>query len=365
MFEIEVKCNVGSYRVHGERGGVARAGRLIRAALAEARRAVVVTDEQVRPLYLKPLAASLGDGGFAVTATAVPAGEEAKSAEHLGELYRAFAGAHVTRADVVVALGGGAVSDVAGFAAATFKRGIPWAVIPTTLLSQLDACVGGKVGVDFDGVKNLVGAFYQPAAVVVDGEFLATLPRRHLSAGLAEAVKYGLLAGEELFSFLEDNAPAVLAAGEELDFVVERSLAYKAQVVAADERDRGERHLLNLGHTFGHAFESASRFTLHHGEAVAVGLVYTVLLAELWGAMATEDVIRVVALLRRFGLPTFLPVLKAEAVVAALAADKKVAGDDVYMALPHAPGKVIVEPLPLAAVAKLLPQVHRLARRMN
>jgi len=365
MFEIKVKYPGGSYLVHGERGGLARAGKLLREAVPGARRAYVVTDEHVRPLYLKPLAASLADGGFVVAAAAVPAGEEAKNVGQLGYLYREFMREGLTRADAVVALGGGSVSDLAGFAAATYKRGLPWAVVPTTLLAQLDASVGGKVAVDFEGVKNQVGTFHQPALVVADGELLATLPAKTLSAGMAEAVKYGLLIGGDFFSFLEANAGALLAARPALDEVVEKGLAYKAAVVAADERDQGERHLLNLGHTFGHAFESSSRFGLNHGEAVAVGLVYTCLLAELRGAMSTENVIRVANLLRTFNLPTYLPALPLERVLAALVADKKLDGDDVYMAIPHAPGTVIVEPVALRSLGQLLPQLHALARSMK
>jgi 3-dehydroquinate synthase len=364
MFELTVKHAGGAYRVYGERGALSRAGGFIRAALPDARRAFLVTDEHVKPLWLKPLAQATAEAGFEVAWGAIPGGEESKDALHLEGLYQAFAAARVTRADVVVALGGGSLSDVAGFAAATFKRGIPWAVVPTTLLAQLDACVGGKVGVDFAGLKNQIGAFYQPAAVVVDGGLLATLPAKHISAGLAEAVKYGLLAGPSLFDFLETNAAALVHAGEELDAVVERGLTYKTAVVSADERDYGQRHLLNLGHTFGHAFESVSRFTLHHGEAVAVGLLYTCLLAELRGVMATEDVIRVATLLRQFGLPTHLPSLRLPGIMEALAADKKLEGDDIYMAIPRAPGNVVVEPIAFESVVALLPQIHHLARSM-
>ncbi len=365
MFEIKVKYGGGVYTVHGERGGLARAGKILRAALPAARRAYVVTDEHVRPLYLKALAASLADGAFEVAAASLPAGEEAKTVGHLGNLYREFAAAGLTRADAVVALGGGSVSDVAGFAAATFKRGVPWAVVPTTLLSQVDACLGGKVGVDFEGVKNQVGTFYQPAAVVVDGELLTTLPAKSMSSGLAEAVKYGMLLGEDFFAYLEANITPLLRGGPELDVVVEKGLAYKAGVVAADERDVDQRHLLNLGHTFGHAFESSSRFGLPHGEAVAIGLAYTALLAELRGAMKTEDVIRVARLLSRFNLPTHLPSLQLDRILGAIAADKKIEGGAVYMAVPHGLGAVIVEPVPLRALAQFLPQIHALARSMK
>jgi 3-dehydroquinate synthase len=365
MFEIQVNHRDGSYRVYGERGGLARAGRAIKKALPESRRALVVTDEQVRPLYLKALAASLSDAGFDVAAATVAAGAEAKTVDHLARLYRELAAAALTGEDVVVAFGGGSVGDVAGFAAATFRHGLPWTVVPTTLRAQIDSCLGGKVGVDFDGVRDQVGTFYHPRAVVVDGELLATLPGKHLSAGLAEAVKYALLVGEDFFGFLEDNAATLLRAGPALDAVVERGLTYKAAALGTDEPDRRERHLLNLGRTLGAAFESARRTSLDHGEAVATGLVYTALLSELRGELATEAVIRLARLLRRFNLPTYLPTMNLEKTLAALAAGRRFTGGEIYMAIPRGIGRVIVEPVPLRAVAELLPQIHRLARSMT
>lgn len=365
MYEIKIRHAHGTYAVHGERGGLGRAGALIRAALPEARRAFVVTDEHIRSLYLKPLAASLANAAFEVSSAILTPGEEAKNTLHLSLLYRAMLEGKVNRSDVVVALGGGSLSDVTGFAAATFKRGVPWAVVPTTLLAQVDAAVGGKVGVDFDGVKNQVGTFYQPAEVVVDGDLLATLPAKQLAAGMAETVKYAVLTGPDFFADLENNLAIILRAGPELDGVVERALRLKGEVISSDERDVGRRHLLNLGHTFGHAFEAVSRFTLSHGEGVAIGLVYTCLLAELLGLMATEEVIRVAALLRRCNLPICLPSLYIGRVIEAIKADKKITGQDIYMAVPHGIGKVLVDPIPLATLSQLLPQIHHLARQMK
>lgn len=364
MYDIEVKHAGASYRVHGERGALARAGSLLREAAPDARRTFIVTDEHVRPLYLKALAPALERAGFAVRSAAVPAGDDAKSLAQLADLYRDFTAAVVSRSDVVVAFGGGSVCDVAGFAAATFKRGVPWAVVPTTLLAQLELCLGGDVGIDVDNLKNQVGTFHQPRAVIVDAELLATLPAKHLSAGLAEAVKYAVLGGEEAFAYLENNAPLLLRASVELDAVVERGLRYKASVLASRERGPGEYHLLELGRTLGRAFESASRFALNHGEALAVGLIYTALLSELRGEIATEAVIRVAALLRRFNLPTYLPTLNLDKTLEALVAGKPTAGGEIYVAMPRDIGQVIVEPVAVRTVAELLPQIHRLARSM-
>lgn len=365
VFEIEVKHAGGSYRVHGERGALARAGKIFRGAAPDAGRALIVTDEHIRPLYLKALVPTLAEADFDVSSATVAAGEEAKSFEYLAGFYREFAAAAFTRADLVVAFGGRSVSEVAGFAAATFKRGIRWGVVPTTLLAQIDSCLGGKVGVDFDGVKNQVGTSYQPVAVIVDGELLTTLPAKYLSAGLAEAVKYAVLEGEELFSFLENNAAGLLRAAPELDDVIERGLSYKAAVLRADGGDRGEQYLLNFGHTFGRAFESASRFALNRGEALAIGMVYTALLAELRGEIDTETVIRLATLLRRFNLPTFLPTMNLTKTLEALVADKKTPGAEIYVALPRGIGRVIIEPVPIRAAAELLPQIHHLARSMT
>ncbi len=364
VFEIEVKHAGGSYRVHGERGALARAGKVFRRAAPDAGRAFIVTDEHIRPLYLKALATALAEADFDVRSATVAAGEEAKGVEYLAGLYREFAAAAFTRADVVVAFGGRSVGEVAGFAAATFKRGVRWGVVPTTLLAQIDSCLGGEVGVDFDDVKNQVGTFYQPVAVVVDGELLTTLAAKYLSAGLAEAVKYAVLEGEELFSFLEDNAAALLRAAPELDDVIERGLSYKAAVLSADGRDRDERYLLNFGRTLGRAFERASRFALSRGEALAIGMVYTALLAELRGEIDTETVIRLATLLRRFNLPTFLPTINLAKTLEALAAGEK-APAEIYVALPRGIGRVIIEPVPVRAAAELLPQIHRLARSMT
>jgi len=364
MFEIEVTYAGGSYRVHGERGALARAGKVLRAAAPDARRAVVVTDEHIRPLYLKALVPALDAAAFLVKSATVTAGEEAKNVDQLAALYREFAAAVVSRSDLVVAFGGGSVCDVAGFAAATFKRGVPWALVPTTLLAQIDLCLGGDVGVDFDDVKNQIGTNYQPLAVVVDGELLATLPAKHLCAGLAEAVKFALLGGEGFFAFLENNTASLLRAGVELDAVVERALRYKASILATDGGPRREKYLLRLGQTLGLAFESASRFALSHGEALAVGLVYTALLAELRGEIATEVVIRLAALLRRFNLPTYLPTLNLDKTLEALVVGKTLAGGEIYLAMPRGIGRVIVEPVAIRAVAELLPQIHRLARGM-
>jgi len=364
MFELEVKHAGVSYRVHGEGGALARAGRLFREARPEARRAFVVTDEHLRPLYLKPLAAALGEAGLDVAAAAVPPDVEAASEASLGALYCEFAAGALSRSDLVVALGGSRVVAVAGFAAATFKYGVPWAVVPTTVRCQLEGCLGGRVGVDFDGVPGQVGTHHPPSAVLVDGELLATLPAKYVAGGLAEAVKYALLDGEGFFKFLEDNVAALARAGAALDAVVERGLIYKANALARAEGERRENYLLNLGHALGRAFERAARFTLAPGEALALGLVYTALFAELRGECPTETVIRLATLLRRFNLPTHLPALNLTKTLEALVADRKMTGGEIYLAVPRAIGEVIVEPVALQNLAELLPQIHRLARSM-
>ncbi|OHC45509.1 MAG: 3-dehydroquinate synthase, partial [Pseudomonadales bacterium RIFCSPLOWO2_02_FULL_63_210] len=237
------------------------------------RQVAVVTNETVAPLYLDTLKAALG--GYAVTAIVLPDGEAFKTWETLQQIFDGLLGARHDRHTTVIALGGGVVGDMAGFAAACYQRGVNFIQIPTTLLSQVDSSVGGKTGINHPLGKNMVGAFYQPQAVLIDTTSLATLPVRELSAGLAEVIKYGLICDEPFLSWLEQHMPALRALDQEaLTAAIERSCAAKARIVGADEREAGLRATLNLGHTFGHAIETQQGYGVWlHGEAVAAGTV--------------------------------------------------------------------------------------------
>jgi 3-dehydroquinate synthase len=271
------------------------------------RHVLVVSDANVGPLYLGRVVAALPEGKL--TQVIFPPGEAEKTLASCARVFDDLARMGASRDATIVALGGGVIGDMAGFAAACWMRGIAFVQAPTTLLAMVDSSVGGKTAVDLPQGKNLIGAFHQPRAVVVDTATLATLPDRELRAGLAEVVKYGALGDAAFFSWLEGNAQALLARDPEaLALAIETSCRTKAGIVARDETEQGERALLNLGHTFGHALETASGYgVMLHGEAVAVGMVLAARLSALLRRADAADTERLRALLDRFGLPTALP----------------------------------------------------------
>lgn len=293
-------------------------------ALVPGRHALVVSDDNVAALYLENLLAALS--GKTVGTFVIAPGEQEKTLDRFAEAMEALAQLGASRDVTVLALGGGVVGDLAGFAAACWMRGARFVQLPTTLLAMVDSSVGGKTAVDLPAGKNLVGAFHQPSAVLADIATLATLPARELRAGLAEVVKYGAIGDDDFFAWLEAHAEALLAC--EPAAIVEaifRSCVHKAGVVARDETEQGERALLNFGHTFGHAIEAEQRFGgLIHGEAVAVGMVLAARLSAALGRAPRADGERLAALLDRLGLPTSLPSgLSAAALLARMRLDKK------------------------------------------
>ena len=292
--------------------------------LAPGRHVMIVSDSHVAPLYLADVQSRFS--GKAVGSFVIPAGEQDKTLARFGQLMQALADLGASRDATVVALGGGVVGDLAGFAAACWMRGVRFVQLPTTLLAMVDSSVGGKTAVDLPGGKNLVGAFHQPAAVVADTDTLTTLPDRELRAGLAEVVKAAAIGDAPLLSWLEQNADALLARGPAaLRHAIAASVRYKAGVVARDETEQGERMLLNFGHTFGHAIETEQGYGgLLHGEAVAVGMVLAARLSARLGWAGATDGERLQALLDRLGLPTALPAgLDATALVQRMRLDKK------------------------------------------
>ncbi len=269
---LSVALDRRGYDIVIGRGLLDAAGALMRPVL-RAPRAVIVTDEHVAQLHLPQLAAGLAGGGIAYESVVLPAGEATKDFAHFAKLCQDILALGIERSTALVALGGGVIGDITGFAAATLLRGIDYVQVPTTLLSQVDSSVGGKSAIDTPQGKNLVGAFHQPVLVLADIDMLATLPRRELLSGYAEVVKYGLIRDRGFYEWLESQGPALLGGDAAvLQETVLRSCAAKAAIVAADERESGERALLNFGHTFGHALETASGFgqALLHGEAVAI-----------------------------------------------------------------------------------------------
>jgi 3-dehydroquinate synthase len=292
-------------------------------------RVAIVTDQVVAPLYLRRVReALLRAGASAPIEVLVENGERAKTWSTLERVFDALLGARLGRDGVVIALGGGVIGDLAGFAAAVYQRGIAYLQVPTTLLAQVDSSVGGKTAVNHPRGKNMLGAFHQPRAVIADVAALATLPGRELRAGIAEVIKHGFALDAELVDWLEASMERLLACEPgALGHAVRRSCELKAGVVAADEREGGARALLNFGHTFGHAIEAGAGYgTWLHGEAVAAGMVMAAELSVLAGTLAKADAARLRALVQRAGLPAAGPALTAERYLELMAGDKKAAG---------------------------------------
>ena len=324
-----------SYDIVIDRGLLAELPNLVHGVCPAARYAVI-TDSQVGPLYGDQAVAALEHAGHPADLFAFPAGERHKTRETWAAICDRMLGARVGRDSAVVAIGGGVVGDVAGFVAATYLRGIPWVQVPTTLLAMIDSSIGGKTGVDVPAGKNLLGAFHQPRLVVADLQCLATLAPNQVAAGLAEAVKHGVIADAEYFGMLEREAGGILAGdGESLMRVVRRSVEIKAEVVAADVRESGRRAVLNFGHTVAHAIEATSRYEVLHGEAVAMGMHGEARLGERLGIAASGTADRIDALLRRFSLPTERPDRTSlDELLASMQHDKKNRGGSIRFALP-------------------------------
>jgi 3-dehydroquinate synthase len=330
-------------------GLIERAGQEI-LPLIRRRHVVVVTDDVVAGHYLGALRDSLSRASIANQSVLLPPGEETKDLAHFGRLAEDILAAGIERGTALAALGGGVVGDITGFAAATLLRGIDFIQIPTTLLSQVDSSVGGKTGINTRKGKNLIGAFYQPRLVLADTSVLASLPRRELLAGYAEIVKYGLIRDAEFFAWLEAEGHSVCAlAPEPLQRAVVTSCAMKAEIVAGDEREEGDRALLNFGHTFGHALETETGFSsrLLHGEAVALGMVLATDFAAKLGLVAPENASRVRRHLEDCGLPTRLAEIgltgiPADRLLGHMSKDKKVRDGRITLILPRCIGDTFV-----------------------
>ena len=311
-------------------------------------RMAVVTDSAVAPLYLETVEKSLSAAGFSVCSHVFPAGEGSKNFSTLANILEFLAERRLTRTDCVAALGGGVTGDMAGFAAAVYLRGIRYVQLPTTLLSAVDSSVGGKTAIDLAAGKNLAGAFLQPAAVLCDTDCLASLPKDVFADGAAEAIKTGVLCDESLFALFEDGTLAV-----EPGAVIARCVAYKAGVVERDEKEQGERKLLNLGHTVGHAIEACSGYAIPHGHAVAAGLAVIARAGETLGWTEEPVAARVAACLRQNGLPTgsnFSP----EALAEAAYADKKRSGGDITLVVPKRIGLCQLKKIPVRELLSVI-----------
>lgn len=316
-----------SYDVRIGRGLLDDCGRQI-AERVRCASAAVVADDTVYALYGERVCASLEAAGVRTVCYVFPHGEKSKNLLEYAKILNFLAENRVTRADALIALGGGVTGDLGGFAAATYLRGIPFVQLPTTLLAAVDSSVGGKTAVNLPAGKNLAGAFYQPELVLCDLDTLDSLPREIFLDGCAEVIKYAVLGSRELFALLAD-----IPSGKGLEEVTARCVEMKRDFVQSDELDRGARQMLNLGHSFGHAVEASSRFTLSHGKSVAIGMAMILRAACSRGLCSAETRDAVIALLQRYGLPTECP-YPADMLLGALSADKKIFGTRLNLVVP-------------------------------
>ncbi len=332
MNVINVTHPTGRYPIYLGAGALAKTGQRL-AELGYGGRCAVVTNKTVGRYHAEALLESLRATGFSPTRMDIPDGEEFKTLATVAELYGRLVEAKLDRRSPVIALGGGVLGDTAGFAAASYLRGVPLAQIPSTLLAMVDSSVGGKTGVDLPQGKNLVGAFKQPELVVIDPDVLDTLPPAEFRAGLGEVVKHGIIDAPDLFAALENNQ-------YERAWMLSEAIKVKVRVVQEDPFEQGWRAVLNLGHTFGHAFERLANFEMRHGEAVAIGLVCAARLANRLGHCSGDTTERIIALLNQLKLPTQPPPFTPAEVWAAMATDKKRQGSTLRFILPRAIGEV-------------------------
>lgn len=344
--KINLKTANRVTQILAEVGAVEKLGELA-AELVKGRRAAIVSDSNVAPLYLEHVKELLSISGFSCGGIVVPVGEASKQPDKLLELWSEFNKLGITRQDVIIALGGGVVGDLAGFAAATYLRGCPIIQVPTSLLAMVDSSIGGKTGIDLPFGKNLAGAFHQPVAVITDSNMLETLPQNRYVEGMAEVIKYGCISDAELFRGLECGSVSAE------DFVAQ-SIAIKAGFVERDEFDRGERMLLNFGHTVGHAIEKKMGFGgISHGEAVAIGMVVAARLGVSLGVTPASIPDRLVGVLKRYGLPVSTA-FSAEELAEAICSDKKNLANKLHFVLLENIGKGVLYPIePITLISEL------------
>jgi 3-dehydroquinate synthase len=350
---VDVALGERAYDIVIGRGVLASLGSRV-AKLRPGARAAIVTDENVAHHWLRKTEASLLDAGIATSRIVIDEGEVSKSYEGMEYVCEELIAAKIERNDLVIALGGGVVGDLAGFAAAILRRGVDFVQVPTSLLAQVDSSVGGKTGINSPHGKNLVGAFHQPVLVVADTAVLDTLSPRQFRAGYAEVAKYGVLGDEAFFAWLEASHADIFAGGAAREHAIATSCRAKAAIVMRDERETGERALLNLGHTFGHALEAATGFSdrLFHGEGVAIGMVLAAEFSAQLGMVADADALRVKHHLAAAGLPTHLQdiagftqeKISADALMALMAQDKKVKRGQLTFILLQAVGRAVIVP---------------------
>lgn len=309
-------------------------------------RLALISNPTVFSLYGEPVSASIKRAGFDLLTVIIPDGEEYKNLAQVQHIYDELLGHKLDRSSALIALGGGVIGDITGFAASTYMRGILCLQLPTTLLAQVDSAVGGKTGVNHELGKNMIGTFWQPGLVWIDVETLKTLPKRELLAGLAEVIKYGVIYDKGLFDFLEVNREEILNLGNKaLSHIIKRSCEIKAEVVSKDERESGLRAILNYGHTIGHAIETATSYKQFlHGEAVSIGMLLEAKLSQALNLIKREEVLRIKAIIDAYGLPSALPPgIDVEHMLSSMQLDKKSVAGELTFILPQKTGSVIIQ----------------------
>lgn len=362
MKELQVDLNEKSYPIYIGTGLVQKKHLLVKHI--KSKQVLVVTNTTVSPLYLDKVITNLG--GFQVEVVVLPDGEQYKNLESVNKIFDELLEKRFNRNATLIALGGGVVGDITGFAAACYQRGVAFIQMPTTVLAQVDSSVGGKTGVNHALGKNMIGAFYQPQCVIADMDVLDTLNDRQLAAGLAEVIKYGLIRDRVFFEWLEKNITLLLARDKQaLAYVIERSCLNKAEIVAEDEFESGVRAILNLGHTFGHAIETGMGYGKYlHGEAVAIGICYAADLSKRLGWLNSADVARIIALLELAELPVIPPKeLKVSRYIDLMSVDKKNVDGEIRLILLKSIGKAT---LPINVEQSLIQQTLKdYARQQN
>jgi len=361
MKTLHLDLGERSYPIYIGTGLLGQAALLMRHIAGQ--RVAIVTNETVAPLYLEKLRGSVAV--LNPVEVVLPDGEQYKTLETMNRIFDALLASHCDRRTTLIALGGGVVGDMAGFAAATYQRGVPFIQVPTTLLAQVDSSVGGKTGVNHALGKNMIGAFYQPRAVIIDTDTLNTLPDRELAAGLAEVIKYGLIRDPQFFAWLEANMDKLLARDPTaLGYAIHRSCQNKAEVVVADERESGVRAILNLGHTFGHAIETGMGYGVWlHGEAIAAGMMMAADLSRRLQWLSAADATRIEKLIRRARLPVRAPgALSPARFLELMALDKKVLDGRLRLVLLKRLGEAVVtENYPRAELEATLADMREVA----
>lgn len=345
---VNVGLGARAYDIVIGRGLLSELGQLI-AARRSGAAVAIVTDRNVAKHHLKATERALNDAGLRVVRIIVPAGEASKSWKPFERVCDALLAERIERGDLVLALGGGVIGDLAGFASAVVRRGVDFVQVPTTLLAQVDSSVGGKTGINAKSGKNLIGAFHQPVLVLADTSLLDTLPLRQFRAGYAEIVKYGLIGDANFFAWLESNAPEIFSGGPAREHAIATSCRFKAAIVARDERESGERALLNLGHTFGHALEAATGYSdrLLHGEAVSIGMAMAFAFSAKQDLLPQQDCERVLRHLRSVGLPVAISDIpgdlpEADTLMALMEQDKKVRRGNLTFILARGIGQAFI-----------------------